>query len=488
MKREYPEGGRAFPNVIAKTNLKRKRNNTMITKLLHQIWNERKQNAWLFIELIIASLFLWLALDPLYTMICRKNIPTGCDVSDVYLVELSHYKPGDTRCKPEYYLDSELHESCRQAINIIRSMPEVENHTITDYGNWPNSYMIGSSSYIADSVDFEISGKSFEEIEKEVEERKITPANIVRWQYNRTEGGSYPATFGIKDIHTGEHLNSNISRYANGVYISENAATALFGTTDAAGKRFRDLYQGYEYQVAGVFKDVTLIQYDEHLPLFITEKGLTDDDFSSTYNDVMTFLHIRVKKGVDKVEFEKRFREEIMPRLQIGNVYCKNITSHIKIARKYENMFGITNKYRLCAGLSAFALFCAFLGLFSSFWIRTAERRGDIGIMRSIGASRSRIIRQFACEALMLTTVAFAVAMPFVMHYLHIEGFADPLKQLAMISKSTNSAYLHNQPVTHFIAVSVATYIFMATIAVIGAVIPAWRTTRIIPADALRDE
>ena len=47
----------------------------MITKLLHQIWNERKQNAWLFLELIVAIIFLWLAIDPLFTLVCRNNLP-----------------------------------------------------------------------------------------------------------------------------------------------------------------------------------------------------------------------------------------------------------------------------------------------------------------------------------------------------------------------------------------------------------------------------
>ena len=108
--------------------------------------------------------------------------------------------------------------------------------------------------------------------------------------------------------------------------------------------------------------------------------------------------------------------------------------------------------------------------------------------MRSVGASRCKIVSQFAGEALLLATLAFIVSMPFVMHYLHVEGFADPINKLSLFNKeSSNPAYLHNQPLTHFATVTIVGYLFMAIVAVVGAVIPAWRATRIEPADAMRE-
>ena len=59
----------------------------MITKIIHQIWNERKQNAWLFLELIVAIIFLWLAIDPLFTLVCRNNLPKGYTHEKVYRVK-----------------------------------------------------------------------------------------------------------------------------------------------------------------------------------------------------------------------------------------------------------------------------------------------------------------------------------------------------------------------------------------------------------------
>ena len=459
----------------------------MITKLFHQLWNERKQNAWLFLELIVASLFLWFALDPLYTLICRRYIPSGFDATDTYMVEFAQYRPGDTKYKvdPELFNNSAIRECFTQAVNIIRSMPEVEYHTTAEYGAMANSYSYSSSTFTTDSIDY--AKRSFDEWREYLKNKK--QVSISYWRYIQTEGSNYPATFGIRDIHTGDYLKNDIAQYPNGVFISESAAMQLFGTTDAKGKEFRYVYKDKQLRVAGVFKDIQMVQYDEPCPLMIMSNEADDDDmYANSHNGTTVFLHIRLKKGVDKDDFEKRFREEIMPKLEIGNVYCSNITLHDNIRKKYSRRFGVDNMYRLYVGLSSFALFCAFLGLLSSFWIRTAERRADIGVMRSVGASRCKIVSQFAGEALLLATLAFIVAMPFVMHYLHVEGFADPIKEMSLFNKeSSNPAYLHNQPLTHFATVTIVGYLFVAVVAIIGAVIPAWRATRIEPADALRE-
>ena len=55
----------------------------MITKTLHHIWNERKQNAWLFLELVVVSLFVWLSIDPIVDLVSRNNIPANYDNNNV---------------------------------------------------------------------------------------------------------------------------------------------------------------------------------------------------------------------------------------------------------------------------------------------------------------------------------------------------------------------------------------------------------------------
>ena len=40
----------------------------MIKIIRHQLWNQRRQNGWIFVELVIVSFFLWTVIDPIYVL------------------------------------------------------------------------------------------------------------------------------------------------------------------------------------------------------------------------------------------------------------------------------------------------------------------------------------------------------------------------------------------------------------------------------------
>ena len=56
--------------------------------LLHQIWNQRRQNLWIFIELLIAGFFLWMVIDPIYVLTANRLIPQGGDTRGMYVLNL----------------------------------------------------------------------------------------------------------------------------------------------------------------------------------------------------------------------------------------------------------------------------------------------------------------------------------------------------------------------------------------------------------------
>ena len=127
--------------------------------------------------------------------------------------------------------------------------------------------------------------------------------------------------------------------------------------------------------------------------------------------------------------------------------------------------------------------------MLGTFWTRMDNRRSDIGIMRSMGASRSRVVRQYITEAVILLTLAFVAAMPIVLHFVLTEGFAEP--GVCSIDKKMflpNPEYGVNNFYIHFAWVTVITYVAMLFITIAGTWIPVYRATRILPADALREE
>lgn len=82
---------------------------------------------------------------------------------------------------------------------------------------------------------------------------------------------------------------------------------------------------------------------------------------------------------MDARAFEKRFREEVAPQLQIGNFcYPELVSFNRQIRNELENS-GTLNKLRVQYALAGFALLCIFLGMTGTFWVRCDARRGEIG-------------------------------------------------------------------------------------------------------------
>ena len=198
------------------------------------------------------------------------------------------------------------------------------------------------------------------------------------------------------------------------------------------------------------------------------------------------FIYLRLKEGVDRDSFIKRFNEELRPTLRVGNRYAGTMVDFEYVIE--ENMYNVTHesKNRFQLFISFFALFCAFLGIVSTFWIRTNDRRGEIGIMRSVGASRHRIIGQLVTEALLLVTMAFAVALPLIAHLVIANDFAQPTNSITNEQLARYSEAFATAP--RFAVITVITYLIIAATAAAAAIIPAARACKTGIADALHEE
>ncbi|MBQ5664155.1 MAG: ABC transporter permease [Bacteroidaceae bacterium] len=242
-----------------------------------------------------------------------------------------------------------------------------------------------------------------------------------------------------------------------------------------------------KYTVKGVFKDIQVHTFNapEEFAIFTDELPYHFPGYLlSFYN-----LNIKVKKGTNKAEFERKFRDEIMPTLRGGNIYCRTITSHAEKIKQLEKEKGITNKYRKNIILSSFALLCALLGIIGTFWVRAVARRQEIGIMQSMGATRTTIVGQFIGEATILATIAFLIATPLLIQYIYMNGFAEPIGFHGNGMKPISETIAwHNKPVPHFMIVSMISYLLVTIISIVGAAIPVASTVKKEPVEALREE
>ncbi|MDE5759807.1 ABC transporter permease [Bacteroides sp.] len=436
----------------------------MIKMIFHQLWNQRRQNGWIFMELLVVSFFLWTVIDPVYVLVANRLIDKGYNSERVYAIRMDIYGKNKAVYDKAMASDSLCKEAYWRMVRIVRSQPEVESYSISGTWAFPNSSSWNGTQVYADTASI---GKD----------------NYVHTQWYSfvaSEGSDLFRTYDMRDVRTGEVLKIP-EDVENSLFMSERAACLLFGSAaDAVGKM---VYQSnLTKKVAGVFRDYKHRDYEQPYPLIIY---MDKDMVGSSYMTWQYAFIIRLKAGVDTDAFEKRFQKEVAPQLSIGNFYLKKLQSFHELSDYYATYSGITNKLRLQYALAGFALLCIFLGMLGTFWIRCNARRQEIGVMRSMGASMNDICRQFLLETWLLVTVAVLVTLPFLLHHAYVNGMyvVEMFRDFV-----PNPAYWQNRFTPHFYMVLLISYVLLLLVALVGTYIPVNRAIRTLPAEALRDE
>lgn len=439
--------------------------NNMI--LLHQLWNQRRQNLWIFIELLIAGFFLWMVIDPIYVLTSNRLIPQGGDMRGMYVVQLGQYDDSFAQYDPAQDSADVMRSHYLDIIRAVRTCPEVESVSLSGPASFPNAAgWNGGQLFNADTV----------------------MVHVQQYSFFPVEHSDLPQTYGMTDACTGKRiiLPADFAT-RNMIAISERTARDLFGTVDAVG---RTVYGSpdlkYPREVAAVFRNYKHFSSEQPYPLVVTAS-------QPRWEGLVTwscFIVFRLRDGVDADAFEARFQEEVAPHLSQGNLYYDGIQAFDEYSRQQALSSGVTNKLRLQYALGSFALLCIFLGMAGTFWIRANARREEIGIRRSMGASQGRITRQFLTEGAVLVTVAYALALLVVVNYVAVAGFAEGISAVGFITKNLvpDPAYAQNRPVPHFLWVTALTYVVLLLTALIGTWIPVQRAARTLPVEALHEE
>lgn len=427
----------------------------MIRLILKQIWNQRRLNTWIFIELMIASFFLWAVVDPVYVLYSNIQIPLGYVEEDSYVITMNRYP--STHRKYNEICDSDSLKKINfvRIYERIRCLPEIESSVILGTNCHPNSYSYYGSTVLKDSLK----------------------VGVQEYRFSTVGNGNLLSVMQLRDAYTGDLISLDSTVYnGKSVYITKNVADKLFKDEYAIGKEmmFRD---STKLNVVGVIENIKNRTDKQPNPILIR----VSPEMYSISNRVSSIVYIRTKTGINQKAFEERFRKEVAPTLQIGNFYFSKISSMKNIRKKYAIESGIDNTFRYKLALAGFALLCIFLGMVGTFWIRSNARRQEIGLMKAMGCSTVQIIKQFFVESWLLLTLAFIPAMIAQLHIIHEMGFY-------LSDYNPNMDYLHNRPVPHFLIVTVVIYLILLITVLIGTYIPVRKAAHAIPAEALRDE
>lgn len=449
----------------------------MIRLILHQIWNQRHQNFWIWLELALLSVFLWLAIDPLFTMVCITQVPRGYDPDRIYCLDTQYDFKKSSFCNENFA------KQMGYLLTQLKQHPMVEAVCLCDIHSFTKSNTgryYNNRQELQDDINTDLAHKKYGTYVNTV----AIPVfeGLEQWT-------DLPGTLQLHDAVTGRPIHGHTNAGTKDVvFISAKMAMDFYGTLHAQDSVLfsateRQTQQGKEVQelvrrVEAVCANIKLRDFETPSAVLFSP---------DTYSFMNYVPMVRLKKGVDEADFKASIEKDVLPHCVIDNVRRIDVWSLARNMQKATERSGAYNIIRLRSAMGFFGLLCAFLGVSGLFWIRCNDRRQDMGVMRSMGATRSDVRHQMLIEGALLLTMAFLPAMLYVLWHVHANGY-DVGTAESSLAGTADMAYWFNRPVPHVAAVTLISYTSMLLITLLATWLPVHRATRILPSDALRDE
>jgi len=215
------------------------------------------------------------------------------------------------------------------------------------------------------------------------------------------------------------------------------------------------------FAVAALFYDYTSDQGYVYLSAKNFARFWHDDRINSVA------IYLKANHGADEVT--KAFRSEFSREGQFA--IFSNQSLRRRVFEIFDQTFAVTHV------LMAIALFVAITGIFLSLTILITERQRELAILRAIGASAGQIRKILLSETAMLGALAAVVGT--------VSGICLSVVLTGVINRAFFGWTIHLAFPWQTLAL---TPIWILAAAIIAGVIPAWRASRMVLADNLRNE
>jgi macrolide transport system ATP-binding/permease protein len=250
------------------------------------------------------------------------------------------------------------------------------------------------------------------------------------------------------------------------VVLDVTAARGLFGNSDAIGQRITEDRQSY--QVVGVVRDLKSALPDETAQSGTVYRPLTQRDFASPPAGGITIM-VRADAGADALSAVRGEIASLDPNLSVFQV--RTLAEYLELSRSF--MRSAIDTY---VGIGVFGLLLAAIGLAGVTAYAVARRRKEIGIRMALGARKAQVLR------LVMREGATLVAVGTVLGFLGAVAMAKVLSALTSIFVDSFKVAT-NDP-----RLLVGAPLLLAALAMLACYIPARRSAKIDPLQALRNE
>lgn len=235
---------------------------------------------------------------------------------------------------------------------------------------------------------------------------------------------------------------------------------ALLGdaVAETLGKHLDDAIEigGERFRVVGIAKYVSILNRG------LVIVPLADLQETAFRQGQVTVFHVGVARGARPAEIE-RIKQAI------AGLGCLTVSMTGEMVRNDRN-FAVLNAVSLAVSIIALAM--GAMNVLNTMLMTIQERTREIGIVAAIGWSDTRIMASIVLEGLVMGALGCALGVAL--------GF---LASLLFAAIPTIGRYISFTP---SVALIVPTVLAALALCALGSLYPAWRATRLTPAQALQ--
>ena len=418
----------------------------MIKQIFKQIWVERRLNSWLLLELVAVFFFLLIMCDFLWVKVKNYAEPLGFDYENTYTLQVKQLNSAATDyVSPEQNTMTPIEELIKLT-GQIKLYPDIESLSFSIYSK---PYSMGGR---VDNI------KADTTVTDEMRIRLVSPSYFEVFRITSPDGNS---------------IRIEAERHRQAI-ITEGLAQQLYGSAyDALGRNISigNREENDNARIVAVCSNYKRLDFYPYENTYFEILGPDGLEKGTGGNINMIDVSIRIRRGTEK-HFRENFEADMGERLRVNNLYVSSVTSSEKLR---DNVVGkmFRQEVLIMTYVMVFVLIVAFLGVFGSFWLRTRQRKCEIGIRMAMGASKKTISYSMIVEGLCLLSIAILPAFIIYINLLN-EGILDTWRMAFTLGR---------------VMVASGSSLLIIIIIIVGGIYqPAIRAASIPPVDALRDE
>jgi len=426
----------------------------MWKSILKQMWNNKRSNSWIAVELLLVFCLTWYIVDYLFVFGYNNSLPNYRNVENTLQINLSKYDKNHTDYNPEAEDPEVMEANYSRILQTLRNYQGIETVGVSFFGTTPES-----GNY---------RGQNLRNVK---DTTHVTNGMVITIEPNE----DYFKVFGLSTDNGKKNISTKDFEWgSNGIIINQFAANILFPSGSAIGQ---ELENGEErHVVVGVIDDNKRFDYLRPQAYFYMPKKLEAENIGNAG------ISVRYSSSLPETKFLEQFKSDMTNSLQIGNYYLLSIIPYNKIKQDQTTRYGMDNEVRQRMYIAIFFMLCIFLCLTGTFWYRISLRPNEIGLRKAVGATRLSIHYSLIIEGIWLLIIILLPAMLIEYQFVH----ADLIDTLGR--QQADSRFLPDRTFIRFLITNAITFVLIFIVIVSAIWLPARKGASLHPAEALHYE